>query len=397
MKAALLCSKGLEDYALKDLSEYFGGSFKANAFSHSPGMVIFETKDYESLFKYAYTTQIASMVLLDLYDTADDKTINALISKNELPSDSIRSISESLSSIKTILTCPRFRVSVLNNTGSVLDTQAIERLFGILVSDNIKNLTVDLKNPDALFYVIISNNSLVLALDLTGDLSKRDYRIFNSPMSIKGTTAYALLKIAGFKKSDKMLDTYCNSGTIAIEAALYANSISPKQYTKDMPFTKLKALDHEQLEALFLQDEKSSEKHHDATEIVAADPMLKNITAAKKNAKIAGVEKLIRFRRIDIDWMDIKHDEKHFDKIITFLPGSSKHRSTSHLDKEYRELFYQAEYILKENGIMAVLCIAKDLLIKASEEHFILDKEQCFYSGEQLMTVLLFRKRKKSR
>jgi 23S rRNA G2445 N2-methylase RlmL len=328
-------------------------------------------------------------VLLNVLYENDAANVNRLLLDYEIPKITQSELTKKLSEIKHIIPKGRFRVSVINQTSEVVDNQSLEKIFGILISDSIDSITVDLKNPEIIFYVIINPESLIIGLDFSGDMSKRDYRIFNSPMSIKGTTAYGLLKIVGFKNDEKLLDPHCNSGTIAIEASLYAGGISTKFYDKNMPFSRLKIFDETQLEAFFKRLDK---KKISDINITAADPLLKNVTAAKKNAKIAGVEKIISFRRIDIDWMDIKHEKKHFDKIVTFIPGSSKHRAEKLLEKEFTELFYQAEYILEDDGLMAVLCLSKDLLINASKQYFSLTKEYAFYSGEQLMTVLLFKK-----
>ena len=413
MKGILLVNEGLEEYTITDIKEILysdvkisdskiSGAKAHNAKTHdikahdikkidvAPGILMFDVKNYDMLCKYAYASHIASRVLLNIYYEKNIEAITKIISDCEIPNDIAAIISKDLKEMKNIVPKSRFRVSVINKSTDVIDSQSLEKTFGILISDIIKDVTVDLKNPEVIFYVIITDQSINLALDFSGDLSKRDYRIFNSPMSIKGTTAYGLLKIAEYKKGESLLDPYCNSGTIAIEAALYSNNISHKHYDKNQPFTRLKIFDEKKLEEFFKKQEKEMTS---LKEITAADPLLKNVTAAQKNAKIAGVEKMIRFRRIDIDWMDIKHEEKHFDKIITFLPGSSKHASEKVLEKEFKELFYQAEYILEDDGVVAVLCMSKDLLIKASDEHFRLYKEQEFYSGEQLMSVLLFKKK----
>ena len=119
--------------------------------------------------------------------------------------------------------------------------------------------------------------------------------------------------------------------------------------------------------------------------------MLSSISAATKNAKIAGVESLIDFRRIDLDWMDIKFEEDSVDKIISFVPGSSKH--DRHLEKDFKQIFYQAEYILKKSGKVVILCLSKDFLLQTSSEYFDLDHESMVHSGSQVMHVLFFKRK----
>ena len=82
-------------------------------------------------------------------------------------------------------------------------------------------------------------------------------------------------------------------------------------------------------------------------------------------------------------------DKDGLDQIVTFIPGSSKY---ANLEKLFKELFYQAEFILKKGGIMTILCINKELLISMSKEYFNAPKEHTVYSGDQEMCILTFKK-----
>lgn len=321
--------------------------------------VIVDFDSIEAICEYVYKTQIANAVglLLDRKKSVDDLKLPKF-SEGLLPKDG------------------KFRIS-----SKIGYEEEVGELF--------KDHKVDLKNPDFNIEIHEFDDEFFLSVDLSGDLSKREYKVFNNPLSIKGTTAFGVLMLSGYKKGNSLLDPFCNSGTLEIEAALYNNNISPRLYNKIFPLNRLNIPD---VENLFVKID--SAIHTEKLEITAADPLLKNITAAKKNAKIAGVEKYMNFRRIDIDWMDIKHDEKTFDHIITFIPGSSKHKSPVALKKEFDELFYQSEYIIKKNGILSILCLSKDLLTESAYKYFELKETKTFYSGTQLMYLLIFIKKK---
>ena len=49
---------------------------------------------------------------------------------------------------------------------------------------------------------------------------------------------------------------------------------------------------------------------------------MKFVSFAKKNAKIAGVDKQINFSRCDLQNLDIKFKENEVDRIVTHLPSS---------------------------------------------------------------------------
>jgi len=216
---------------------------------------------------------------------------------------------------------------------------------------------------------------------------------------LKGPTAFGFLMIAGFSPKDVYLNPCCYSGTIEIEAALYATRTSHKFYSKSFPFMRLhdaiNGTDSNHWDKFFgaIDKERLSELKSKKFSITGSDRLLSSITAAAKNAKIAGMEQFVDFRRIDHDWMDIKFEEASLDRIISFIPGSSKH--DKNISKEYKEIFYQAEYILKPEGKLVIMCLSKDLLMQSSIEYFDIDHELLAYSGSQVMHILFFKRKNK--
>ena len=411
MKGLMLVNKGLEKVARDNILELT--DIKASDIQLHDSLLLFEISSFEQLCTLSYMSQIANRILLfiDKYQFVDNDDLLVALDKSYKK--------EHIEHLKILRPGSSFRVSAKNvDKDAILDITDIEKHLGSLIYESLKdeddskqnndgeenngsrdrlnikdrlNLKVNLKSPECVFYLYLVDNHAYLGLDFSGDISKRDYRIFNSPMSLKGTTAFGLLMISGYEKKDIIVNTFCNSGTIEIEAALYANRLSPRFYNKDFPFKKLLVFkDDAGLERFFASiDNKSEDKR---LSITAADTLLRNITAAKKNAKIAGCEKFIEFRRIDTDWLDLKFEEKSIDKMMTFIPGSSKHKNDRSLQKLFKEFFYQAEYILKDSGMLSILCLRKDLLLDISKEHFRLLREEEFYSGEQQMAVLIFKK-----
>lgn len=76
--------------------------------------------------------------------------------------------------------------------------------------------------------VYIENDIVFLLLDLSGDpLNRRGYRTDGGQAPLRETTAAALLQLICWKRKIPLHDPFCGSGTIAIEAALYAYNIAP--------------------------------------------------------------------------------------------------------------------------------------------------------------------------
>jgi len=387
MKGIIVAGNGLGNIVNEDISELLDIEPGKNEIVQD--IAIIDIDVYADLCRLTYRCQSCQRVLL-LIDDIHTDDLDAL--------DQIRLASPDK---KLFSNAKTFRVHSKNFTSTVLDPADVEKaiggkIFDILNSFSIK-LDVDLKNPDIAFYAYVFENMkksaknryrIIIGLDFSGELDKRTYRIFNSSMALKGTTAYALLRLSGFKASDTLLDPYCNSGTLAIEAALNGSNMSPRFFDKRFPFMKLGIYDDKAIDKFFKDNDASIKAK--GLHITAADPLLRNITAAKKNAKIAGVEKLIEFRRIDIDWVDVKFEKLSVDKIITFIPGSSKFKDDKLLEKHFKEFFYQAEFILKDSGSLVVMCISKDILMNASKEYFKLKDTKQMMAGQQVMDVLFF-------
>ncbi|MDR0388382.1 MAG: class I SAM-dependent RNA methyltransferase [Treponema sp.] len=76
--------------------------------------------------------------------------------------------------------------------------------------------------------VYIEKDRVSLLLDVSGQpLFKRGYRTGGGVAPLRETTAAALLLLANWRRKYPLWDPFCGSGTIAIEAALYAWDMAP--------------------------------------------------------------------------------------------------------------------------------------------------------------------------
>ncbi|SHH31224.1 THUMP domain-containing class I SAM-dependent RNA methyltransferase [Thermosipho atlanticus] len=77
--------------------------------------------------------------------------------------------------------------------------------------------------------LILKNDVLLVLLDTTGRkaLSKRGYRLKTSKAPIRETIAAAMLLLSRWDGTVPLIDPFCGSGTILIEAALYSLKIPP--------------------------------------------------------------------------------------------------------------------------------------------------------------------------
>ncbi len=161
-------------------------------------------------------------------------------------------------------------------------------------------LKVNLEKPDVIFRAEVCDNTLRLGIDTTGDhsLSRRNYRVYQHPASLKPVISFSLVKIAGWKASESLIDPTCGSGTIPIEAARFAYGLTNR---KNTAMLRLSFLDTKK----FLDMHQKAEIKEEPLRIYGCDISRKHIQGAKKNAEKAGVK--VEFfcndaRRIALDY-----------------------------------------------------------------------------------------------
>ncbi len=362
LKAILITNKGIEYVAVQEVKELI------NEESEVKDRVILFEADLNSLCYLTYMSRTAIRVMI-LLDT---------IKFNEL---------------EDIKVSDNYKSFLQNRTFVVRSLRVGEHNFSSL--DIEKHIATsmegqaDLKNPEMHFLAFINNNVCYFGIDLAGfDLSKRDYKVFGNKDSLKGSIAYSALRIADWNPKKILVDTFAKDGSIVIEAAFHTNGVSPNFFRKEqLVFTKFHDYD-------FKDKEHDKELHKLDHNITALDSSMNSIAAVKKNSKIAGVENLIDARKASIDWLDLKVDERSVDFIITYYTQPAKHKTTEKdLDRYCNEFFYQAEYILKEDGTICLITRDFSLPVKFAEKYeFKLIEKHEVMQGAQKLFILVFRK-----
>ena len=383
MKGIAITAIGTEECASLELEEY-----GAKHLQLKKGAVIFDVKDLNELAVLAYKCQSTDRILIHLADFEfENNAIETTLQKNieKIPID------------KALLqNGMNFRATCLRRGSHGFSSQDMETALGNSISAFIRNkygveMNVNLTSPDIIFYLSIAGNEAVLGIDIMGfEANKRDYKIFLTPTSIKGTIAFCLLKFAGYTGRQKLLDPFINDGTIIIEAALYASKKPVHFYNKEkFSIRKLSPFKDVDLAKFFEKIDRKTKTGKVA--VTGFDAAFQYVDYGKKNAKIAGVEKIIYLSRVESEWLDIKFDKGTVDIIATKIPEPSRKLIQKNVEKLHHELFYQAEYILKKNGKVAIICRELEHLKKHFEKFkFAVEKKQDIFTGEQklIMAVL---------
>lgn len=144
----------------------------------------------------------------------------------------------------------------------------------------------------------IMKNKVSIMLDMSGDsLHKRGYRRNANAAPLRETLAAAIVILSRFGYFEPFYDPMCGSGTIAIEAALYAKNIAPG-INRDFSAMHWGFVD-ERLWQDELERAKSKIMNKDY-KIYASDIDPECVRLTAENAKKAGVGDIVKVARRDI-------------------------------------------------------------------------------------------------
>ncbi len=142
--------------------------------------------------------------------------------------------------------------------------------------------------------VALLNDEATITIDTTGDsLHKRGYRKLMGPAPIKQTLAAAMVDLTVWNSDRALVDPFCGTGTIPIEAAMIGMKIAPG-INRDFSSSRWHQIDYQtwsrsRTEARDLIDRTVE------MDILAADTDEESLNMASYHARLAGVENQIRF------------------------------------------------------------------------------------------------------
>ncbi len=106
--------------------------------------------------------------------------------------------------------------------------------------------SVELQQPTLRINLFINQANCILSLDSSGEsLHKRGYRDKTNLAPINEVLAAGMVLLTGWDKKSNFVDPMCGSGTILIEAALFAANIPPGSYKEYFGFEKWKNFDQQ--------------------------------------------------------------------------------------------------------------------------------------------------------
>lgn len=183
--------------------------------------------------------------------------------------------------------------------------------------------------------VTFMKDEITIGIDTSGEsLHKRGYRKLVSKAPITETLAAALIMLTPWNKDRILVDPFCGSGTIPIEAALIGANIAPgikrsfisENWTNLIP-KKLWYQAVEEANDNVLEDVQLNIQGYDIDKDV--------IKAARENAKLAGVDHLIHFQERALH--ELSHPKK-YGFIITNPPYGERLEEKEAMPNLYKEM-----------------------------------------------------------
>jgi putative N6-adenine-specific DNA methylase len=159
--------------------------------------------------------------------------------------------------------------------------------------------SIDTVRPDARVHLFLSETTATLYLDTSGEsLFKRGWRFDKGEAPIRENLAAGLLMLAGWQPSEALIDPFCGSGTILIEAAWMSLNIPPGI---NRPFSFERLRNHDK-EAWQTMRQVATENIRESCEapLVGFDVSEDAIHAARSNLVRAGLrENTVEFSVAD--------------------------------------------------------------------------------------------------
>ena len=160
--------------------------------------------------------------------------------------------------------------------------------------------SVDRDDPDVTLFVHLAHDRATVYLDVSGgSLHRRGWRARAGEAPLKESLAAAVLRLSGWDRRRPLVDPFCGSGTIAIEAALWARGIAPRLARERFGFERWACHDEAAARrAAELREQAEAKITPGTTPIRGSDVDPDALALAADNAHEAGVR--IDFRRASV-------------------------------------------------------------------------------------------------
>ncbi|GAB4483459.1 MAG: class I SAM-dependent RNA methyltransferase [Burkholderiaceae bacterium] len=271
-----ICPRGLEAVLAAELTALGAGAVRAES-----GGVAF-AGELRTAYAANLHSRIASRVLWRIAQAAcrDEKSLYALAA--EVPWERHFSARQTL---RVDLNASRSPLASLDFATLTVKDAVVDRLRARAGA----RPSIDRAHPDVRVFVYLDATTATLYLDLSGEpLFKRGWRADKGEAPLKENLAAGLLAVAGWTPALPLLDPFCGSGTLVIEAASIAARRAPGLQRR-FAFERLASFDAAAWRALREQAHAAIDDRA-AARIVGSDISTRVVETARRNAALAGLD-----------------------------------------------------------------------------------------------------------
>lgn len=221
--------------------------------------------------------------------------------------------------------------------------------------------------------ITLLKDVVTLTIDTSGaGLHKRGYRVADVAAPIKETLAAAMIKLSFWNPDRVLIDPFCGSGTIPIEAAMIGKNIAPglsrKFVSETWPQIEPEVWKKARTEAY------KAVRSDVELKIYGSDIDGKAVSASRVNAVQAGLSDDIVFKRQAFDKLDIQED---YSILITNPPYGERIGEKKDIEQIYKDLNYK----MSKNSTLSLYIITADKSLEKALKYKKVDRRRKLYNG----------------
>lgn len=155
--------------------------------------------------------------------------------------------------------------------------------------------SVNVDTPNLRLHLHINNTECALSIDSSGgSLHKRGYRMEMGKAPLNEVLAAGMVMMSGWDKQQPLVDPFCGSGTILIEAGMIARNIAPNRSRTHFGFMKWRNFNRRLWKKV--KDEATAAEVKHNCELLGYDISSEVLVDARRNAMLAKIAQHIRFQ-----------------------------------------------------------------------------------------------------
>ena len=321
MKLVAACAFGLEAIVKRELIALGHQDAKVE----QPGRIAFEG-DWAAVARANLWLRVADRILIEVQRFAAPdfdalfETVKAFDWSHHLPVDA------------------NFPVNGRSRLSQLTSVPAVQRsVKRALVESLLRTHATDTLDESGSLYkieVALLKDEAAITIDTTGDsLHKRGYRMLTGNAPIKETLGAAMVDLSVWKPSRPLVDPFCGTGTIPIEAALIGMNIAPG-INRDFSFGAWSVVPEGCLDSA-REEARALERRDTELQITGTDRDEAALEMARFHAKKAGVADKIHFQQKSFDDFRTKRE---YGCIITNPPYGERLEDTRKLLPLYKSI-----------------------------------------------------------